>query len=130
MRRIILDSNFLFIPFQFQVDVLNEMEDLLGKFEPIVLSTTVEELEKLAREESEKTRRQALQALKITEKCTLIQVEKGPAESYDDVILRKAKEWSCPVATNDRNLRKRLREENIPAVYLRQRKKLELEGYI
>ena len=130
MRRVILDSNFLFIPFQFQIDVLEELKNLLGKSEPVVLSTTLEELKNLAREKSEKTRRRALLALKIAEKCAIVSVEKDPAETYDDVILRKAKEWTCPVATNDRNLRKRLRKEAIPTIYVRQRKKLELEGYI
>ncbi len=130
MQKIILDSNFLFIPLQFRIDVSKELENLVGKFEPIVLSTTMEELKTLTKEKPEKTRRQALLALKIAEKCTLITVEKDPVETYDDVILRKAKEWACLVATNDRNLRKRLRKESIPTIYLRQRKRLELEGYI
>jgi len=130
MRRVILDSNFLFIPFQFQIDILKELENLLGKSELVVLSTTLDELRNLAREESEKTRRQASLALKLAEKCAIVSVGKDPAETYDDVILRKAKEWICPVATNDRNLRKRLRREAIPTIYVRQRKKLELEGYV
>jgi len=129
-KKIILDSNFLFLPFQFQIDVLKELESIMGRFEPIVLSTTVEELKKLATAKSEKTRRQASSALKLTEKCTLVTAEKSPEDTYDDVILRKAKEWACPVATNDGNLRKRLRNGNIPTIYLRQRKRLELQGYI
>jgi len=130
MQKIILDSNFLFVPFQFQIDILKELESIMGRFEPIVLSTTVEELKKLATTKSEKTRRQTSSALRLTEKCTLVTAEKNPEDTSDDVILRKAKEWACPVATNDRNLRKRLRKEAIPTIYLRQRKRLELEGYI
>lgn len=130
MRKVILDSNFLFIPFQFRIDVLKELENIIGRFEPIVLSTTVEELKDLARDKSEKTRKQALLALEIAERCVLVGVEKDPTETYDDVILRKSKEWSCPVATNDKELRRRLRKEFIPVIYLRQRKRLELEGYI
>ena len=130
MRRVILDSNFLFIPFQFQIDILEELENLIGKFEPIALSTTMEELEKLSKERSEKTKRQALSALKLTERCTIIKVERNQVETNDDVILRKARDWNCGVATNDRELRRRLRKEAIPVIYLRQRKRLQLEGYI
>jgi len=129
MRRVILDSNFLFIPFQFRIDVLRELEDLVGKSEPVILSTTLDELKKLVRRKSEKTRRQALLALKIAERCVMVHVEKDPSETYDDAILRKAKEWACPVATNDVKLRKRLRKEAIPTIYLRQKKKLVLEGH-
>lgn len=129
-RRVILDSNFLFIPFQFQIDILEELEKLIGRFEPVVLSTTMEELEKLSRERSSKARREALSALKITERCRIVKVKRDPAETYDDVILRTARNWNCAVATNDRDLRKRLRKEAVPVIYLRQRKRLELEGYI
>jgi len=130
MRKIILDSNFLFVPFQFKIDVLEELGNILGRFEPVVLSTTVEELKKLVDEKSDKTRRQALSALKIAKKCIFVGVERASEETYDDVILRKAKEWACAVATNDRVLRKRLRKEAIPTIYMRQRKRLELEGHI
>jgi rRNA-processing protein FCF1 len=130
MRRVILDSNFLFIPFQFRIDIIEELESLTGKLDVVVLSTTVEELERLSRKGSDKTKRRALAALKLTERCTVVNVERGPTETYDDVILRKAKEWKCAAATNDRELRKRLRKEIIPVIYLRQKQRLELEGYI
>ena len=129
MGKVILDSNFLFIPFQFKIDIFEELKNLVGKFEPVVLSTTMEELEKLATEKTEKTRRQALSALRLTERCTVVNVEIGPTESYDDVIVRKAKEWNCSAATNDRELRRRLRVELISVIYLRQKKRQELEGY-
>ena len=130
MRRVILDSNFLFIPFQFKIDIFEELGSLIGKLEPVVLSTTMEELERLSKKGSDKTRRSALSALKLTERCIVVNVERGPTETYDDVILRKAKEWNCAAATNDRELRRRLREELIPVIYLRQKQRLELEGYI
>ena len=130
MRRIILDSNFLFIPFQFKIDIIEELGSLIGRFEPVVLSTTIEELERLSRRGSDKTKRQALSALKLTERCAIVNIERGSTETYDDVILRMAKEWNCAAATNDRELRKRLREELIPVIYLRQKQRLELEGYI
>ena len=75
-------------------------------------------------------RRQASLALKFAEKCRVVQVEKDLKETYDDVIVRVAAEWRCPVATNDRELRRRLRNFGIPVIFLRQKRRLELEGAI
>ncbi len=51
-------------------------------------------------------------------------------ESVDDVILRVASENKLPVATNDSELRKKLRERGIPVIYLREKSKLEVEGAV
>ena len=128
MVKVILDSNFLLVPFQFQIDVFEELDKLLGKAEPVILSTTLEELNSLVRRRSEKMRRQASAAIELVERCRIIGVERNREESYDDVILRIAKEWECPVATNDAYLRKRLRESGVTVVFLRQRSHLEVDG--
>ena len=129
--KVIFDSNFLFVPSQFQFDIFEELADLLNqRFDPILLSPTQKELQKLAKEGSPKTRQQASLALKLAEKCRLVRVEKGLKETQDDVIVRLATEWKCPVATNDRELRKRLRNLGVPVIFLRQRRRLELEGAV
>jgi rRNA-processing protein FCF1 len=128
MVKVILDSNFLFIPFQFRIDIFEELNKLLGKAEPVVLSTTLEELNSLVKRRSEKTRRQALAAIELAERCVIVEVERGSEESYDDAVLRTAKKWNCPVATNDVALRKRLRESKVTTVFLRQKTRLEVDG--
>ena len=130
MRKVIFDANFFFIPLQFKIDVFDEIEALIGRFEPIVLSTTLEELKKLSRVKSEKISRQALSALKLAKKCKIIEVNRRSGESYDDVILRLAKKYNSAVATNDSELRKKLREAGIPTIFLRQRAYLQIEGYL
>jgi len=105
------------------------MEALIGRVEPVVLSITIEELNGLLKKKSEKIRRQVLGALEVAKRCTLVNVEKKPGETFDDVILRVAREWGCPVATNDGILRKRLRRLGIATIFLRQRTRLEIEGY-
>ena len=129
-RRVILDSNFLLVPFQFKVDVISELEGLLGSFEPLILSTTIEELKRLAGRKPESLRRAALAALEYAVKHGVIHVKREAEESYDDVIVRVAKDLKCIVATNDKELRRRLRKESIPTVFLRQKRKLELDGYV
>jgi rRNA-processing protein FCF1 len=128
MVKVILDSNFLFVPFQFKVDIFGELERLFGKVEPVVLSTTVEELRQLKAKKSPKLRSQINAAIKLIEKCQSAVIEKRRDESFDDIILRTAKEWNCPVCTNDANLRKRLREAGVTVVFLRQKSHLEIEG--
>lgn len=129
--KVVLDANFLFIPSQFHVDIFEELTKLLNqRFDPVLLLPTYQEIQRIAKKGSPKTRKLASLALKLAEKCSIVHVETLSGEKHDDVIVRVAKEWGCPVATNDRELRKRLRKENVPAIFLRQRAYLDMEGSI
>jgi rRNA-processing protein FCF1 len=128
MVKVILDSNFLFVPFQFKVGIFEELSKILGKAELIVLSTTIEELEELSSRSSPKMSKLASTAIDLARRCRIIEAVRNPEESFDDVVLRKAKDWVCPVATNDADLRRKLRESNIPVVFLRQKTHLEVDG--
>jgi rRNA-processing protein FCF1 len=127
--KVILDSNFLFVPAQFKIDVFEELMKLLNqRFEPILLSATYQELQTMAEKGSLSRRKKASLALKLAEKCRLVNIEKEAGETNDDVILRIATQWKSPVATNDRELRRRLRTQDIPVIFLRGKSRLELEG--
>jgi rRNA-processing protein FCF1 len=127
--RIILDSNALFVPLQFRVDIFEELENLLNtRFEPVLLSPILEELEKLAKEGSVKMRKDVCYALKLAEKCRVVQLKESSGASPDDVIVKVAAEWKSPVFTNDKQLRKRLRDINVPVIYVRQKSRLEIDG--
>jgi rRNA-processing protein FCF1 len=128
---IILDSNALFVPLQFKIDIFEELKTLLNmNFEPVLLSPIQKELETIAEKGSPKMRKWASYALKLAEKCTFKEVEKNNAVSPDDAIFEEAKKWNCPVFTNDRKLRKRLRNINVPVIYVRQKSRLEIDGRI
>ena len=127
--KVILDSNAFFVPLQFKIDIFEELKNLLStNFEPILLSPVRKELEKLAEKGSPQMRKKASYALKLSEKCTYVQLNDDYACSPDDAILKVAKEWKSPVFTNDRNLRKRLRNINVPVIYVRQKSRLEIDG--
>jgi len=127
--KVILDSNFLFIPAKFQIDVFEELARLLNqRFEPVLLSSIYQELKTMAEKGAPSRRKQASLALKLAEKCKKIDVEKHLEETNDEVILRIATLWKSPVATNDRELRKKLRTRNITVIYLRGKSRLELQG--
>ncbi len=127
--KVILDSNAFFVPLQFKIDIFEELKKLLStNFEAILLSPIRQELEKLAEKGSPQMRKKASYALKLSEKCTYVQLNDDYAGSPDEAILKVAKEWKSPVFTNDRNLRKRLRNINVPVIYVRQKSRLEIDG--
>ena len=127
--RVILDSNALFVPLQFKIDIFNCLEQLLKRnFELILLSIVKLELETLAKKGSPIMRKNAEYALKLAEKCKYVTVAATPSELIDDIIVKTADEWKSLVFTNDRQLKKRLRDINVPVIYVRQKSRLEIDG--
>ncbi|MFX0135693.1 MAG: nucleotide-binding protein, partial [Candidatus Hodarchaeota archaeon] len=64
------------------------------------------------------------------EKCEIYNESPLQKETIDDFILRIAKEKKCIVATNDKVLKKKLKSQGVPIIYLRQKSYLILEGSI
>lgn len=128
---VIIDSNFLFIPLKFRVDIFSELQRLLeGRARCVVPNPVLEELQQIKQEAKPSLRRQAAFALELAERCERIDEGLREGETVDDLIVRLAESLGCPVATNDSKLRKRLRERLIPVIYLRERSHLELDGTI
>jgi rRNA-processing protein FCF1 len=129
--KVILDSNALFVPLQFKIDVFSDLKRLLNRsFELILLSSVKRELEALARKGSPKIRKNASYALKLAEKCRYVEVDFPASMLTDDVIVKIAEEWKSPVFTNDRQLKQRLRDISVPVIYVRQKSRLEIDGMI
>jgi len=129
--KIIMDSNALFVPLEMKIDIFEETERLLNQnIDFIILSSVKHELELLAAKNSAKTRREALYALKLAQKCKHVAVENREKLSTDDVIIKISKSWNCPVFTNDRQLRKRLKDISVPVIYVRQKSRLGSDGLI
>lgn len=127
--RIILDSNALLVPLQLKIDIFEGLKTLLDmNFEPVLLSPNRRELERLASNGSPQMRKKATYALKLAEKCKSIEVGEEGKVSPDNVIIKVAGKWKCPVFTNDRQLRKKLRDINVPVIYVRQKSRLEIDG--
>ncbi|MCS7095591.1 MAG: DNA-binding protein [Candidatus Bathyarchaeota archaeon] len=129
--KVILDANAFFVPLKFKIDIFEELRSLLNRnFEPILLSPVKKELEKMVKEESPKMRKEALYALKMAEKCSLLEVDENYQGSPDDAIVHVAQKLECPVFTNDKELKRRLRNINVPVIYVRQKSQLEVDGRI
>ncbi len=127
--KVIVDSNALFVPFQFKIDIFTELEKLLKRrIDLLLLSAVKDELETLAKKSSPSMRKSATFALTLASKCTYVNVSHTRNEPTDDAIVRVAKAWNVPVFTNDKQLKRKLRDISIPVIYVRAKSRLEIDG--
>ncbi|MGQ4875730.1 MAG: PIN domain-containing protein [Promethearchaeia archaeon] len=138
---IIIDANFILLPFQFKIDYFNEINYLLeGSKVFILFQQIVDELnaKKLRESNSEKFLRQLDSGIsylnKMKNKFNVININliKEENETTDDFLIKKCKEFRgnfnrVYLATNDSKLRKKAKKSNINVIFLRQRKFLSLE---
>jgi len=119
---VLLDTNALMMPYQFRIDLFEELRDLLGSYEPVILSEVVNELERLSGGHGKEAAAARL-GLEISRKCAV--VESGTDEgTVDDRISGYALRHGGMVLTNDRALRNQLLSNRIPVIALKNQKKL------
>lgn len=115
--------------FEKPLDVVKRVEEVLEvSVEPIILRSQIHELEKIANSDKRlkvsRIARAVLQYVKgrfsVVEDCGGI---------VDDVLLEVSKREGYIVATNDRELRRKLRSNGVSVIYLRSDGKVEIEGF-
>jgi hypothetical protein len=117
--RVILDTNFLLAPFQFQVDIFEELERILDvKYDLYVTEGVISELQGLRTSE-------AKGALSLAKGLPRI-ATKG---NVDEALLALASKNTI-ICTNDKILIEKLKSKGAPVIYLRQKKHLILDGYL
>ncbi|MHA1298100.1 MAG: type II toxin-antitoxin system VapC family toxin [Candidatus Helarchaeota archaeon] len=128
--KIILDTNFFFVPFDFNVNIFREFDRIIQtSYEVVTFPAIIDELKNLEKKRSSiKWKKRIQLAMKIVEKCKVIKKIPDTEEKIDVFILRIAKENNWIVATNDKELKKKLRQNRINVIYLRQKSHLVLEG--
>jgi rRNA-processing protein FCF1 len=116
------------IPFQFNIDIIDELEKTLPSFKLIVPSFVIDELMGLKKNKKVKIRVNAGIAIKIANspKIKIKEIHLAKNESADDGLLRVSK----VLATNDRELRQIARKKGITVIYLRQKRYLAIDGYV
>jgi len=128
---VLLDSNFLFIPLKFGVDIFDELRGLLGEnIKFLVTRPVLKEIDLLRRGAKPGFLKEIGFARKMAEKCDVFEDSLKEGETVDQSLVRVAIEEGFSVATNDAKLRKTLKREGVPTVFLRQRAFLEVEGVI
>jgi hypothetical protein len=127
-KEVVIDTNFFMVPFQFNVDVITELEKLLPSYKLTTPSFVINELKGLKRNNKGKTRLNANLALKLanSSKIEIKDISLLENETVDDALLRVSE----VLATNDIELKNRAKDKGITVAYLRQKKYIAIEGKI
>ena len=127
-KEVVIDTNFFMVPFQFNVDIITELENLLPSYNLTTPSFVINELKGLKRNTKGKTRLNANLALKLanSSKVEIKDISLLENETVDDALLRVSE----VLATNDIELKNRAKDKGITIVYLRQKKYIAVEGKI
>ncbi len=127
-KEVVIDTNFFMVPFQFNVDIIDELEKALPSYKLTTPIFVINELKGLKRNNKGKIRLNADLALKLANSSNIeikdISLENN--ETVDDALLRVSE----VLATNDIELKKRARKKCITVAYLRQKKYIAIDGKI
>lgn len=124
---VILDTNALMMQFQFHIDIEKEVNRILGgNYEVVVPSIVVDELHRIAKEQTGKDQGIARMAAELAK---TFRIEDAPGDG-DTGILKLAERLNAVVVTNDKRLRATLRAKDIPNIYMRSQAFLTLEGHL
>ena len=127
-KEVVIDTNFFMVPFQFNVDIIDELEKALPSYKLTTPIFVINELKGLKRNNKGKIRLNADLALKLANSSNIeikdISLENN--ETVDDALLRVSE----VLATNDIELKKRARKKGITVAYLRQKKYIAIDGII
>ena len=122
---VILDTSIALAVFENLIDLEEKLVELLGNCKIVVPSTVKREIENLARYGEGKARINAKSALRYIKRFEVVE---SMEREVDKAIIELASKLKAAVATNDRELKKKLRKLDLPVIYTRERKKLSLEG--
>ena len=123
IKKVLLDTNFLMSCFQFKVDIFSEIDRIIiAKYEIIVLDKTVEELENIVKNQKGKDKEAAKFALKLIENKKPIMIKTNNDKKTDDIILDYAIKEDYSVATQDKDLKRKLINHGIEVIVLRKKK--------
>ena len=142
-NRIILDSNFILLPFQFKIDYLKDIrENMAGKTSFIVYQQILDELKAKEkrfpnRTSFKKNLDAGLNYLNHNKNLYDIQFDESRKlehETSDDFLIRKcislkSEDYRVFLATNDKELRKRAVNHKIFTICMRQKKFIDVEGF-
>ena len=128
IKEVVIDTNFFMVPFQFNVDIITELEKVLPSYKLTTPSFVINELKGLKRNNKGKIRLNANLALKLanSSKVEIKDISLLENETVDDALLRVSE----VLATNDIELKNRAKDKGITVAYLRQKRYIAVEGKI
>jgi len=122
MKKILLDTNFLLIPYQFKVDIFTEFDRVCNfNYGLFVLDKTIKELKNIIEIQKGKHKDAARFALQLLRAKKVSVIKTSSKKHTDDIILDYAKK-DYLVATQDKDLKRRIINQNVSVIILRQKK--------
>ena len=139
MVDILIDTNFLMLPYTRKIDIFREIERIAKfSYSLYLVPGTVEELEKLSKEEKGMHKRAAKMALAIlkaknmpvldTKQKDLYMASNSKGIIVDDIILALAGK-NVVVATQDKELKRAVKEKGAGVIFAK-KSKLEIENVL
>jgi rRNA-processing protein FCF1 len=114
--KIVFDTNFCTIPFQFKIDIYDALDNLIiNKYELEIPDICIEELKKL------RFGKVAIELLK-KKNVKIVPVERK--KDVDFSIIQYAKKEGAIIATQDIRIKKDAKSEGIPTITMRQKRYL------
>lgn len=123
VNRIALDTSILLDAIKFKIDVFTEIKNKVGAVEFVVPIQVIGELDEISKRD-EKKKRQIMLIKEIMEKNDVKEVVCG-GKNADDALEKLSSE--AIIATNDKTLRKRIKNINNKIIFLRKQKYVDME---
>ncbi len=138
---IVIDSNFILLPFQFKIDYFDEIRfSIEGEIRFIVYQQIFDELE-AKRKKQQKTAKFIkflesgliyLEKNKERYNIDILEDTKNENESTDDFLIRMLKDLkkenqNIYIATNDSDLRRKAKKIKINSIFMRQKKYISID---
>ena len=118
------------IPAELKIDIYLEAKKNFPNAQFFIIDRSIDELNNLINSNKGKIKRNAELSLKILKEQQAVKINKLITKKYkgnvDDIILHVSKKHNFAVATQDKELKKRFKKNNLKIIILRQKKYLRL----
>jgi len=127
MRKIVVDTNFLLMPYEYRIDLVSELRRIIHSPITLVVSQgTLNEISMLSGRAGRKAAAARFILSNMEKFKSAFGFEIAPdTGAVDKWILKHAQENLLTVATNDVPLRKRLLAKGVPVIAMKGKSKLE-----
>ena len=124
---ILFDTNFL-LPFPKNINLEKELDRVFPGGKIVILDFILAELKGIAKEKGS-IGRSAKLGLQLAQKWTNL-VSDAEGRTVDDRLVSAAQSLNAIIATNDKELRKKAKQKNIPVIFVRGYSHFEFDGQI
>ena len=126
-RKILLDTKFLLIPAQFNVDIFSEIQRICYfKYEVFIMDKSLKELDNIVKNQKGAQKEAAKLAISLVD-FKKINIIKSETDKYvDDALLELSDPEDTLIATQDKELKERAKAKGLKVITLKQKSHLEI----